>query len=99
MMYVCLWSPAWSIDGASGGEDSSAAGLALADLAPRLRIEREVVWADGRGLDARALAVRLLTRLAEDGVTARAGVAAIPVAAGWLRVGVLWVRRLPPPSW
>jgi protein ImuB len=80
-MYVCLWSPAWSIDGASGGEDSSAAGLALVDLAPRLRIEREAVWADGRGLDARALAVRLLTRLAEDGVTARAGVAAIPVAA------------------
>ncbi|MFO7894024.1 MAG: hypothetical protein R6U63_09830 [Longimicrobiales bacterium] len=53
----------------------------LAELAPRLRVEREVIWADGRGLDAGRLAGRLVERLAEEGAAARAGVAAVPVTA------------------
>jgi protein ImuB len=97
MMHVCLWSPSWSIGEGSVGETSvgepvageageageavSAAGLALAELAPRIRVEREIIWADGRGLDARRLAARLLARLTGEGVAARAGVAAVPVAA------------------
>jgi hypothetical protein len=86
MMYVCLWSPSWSIvEGSDGevedGEALSAAGLALAELAPRIRVEREVIWVDGRGLDARRLAERLLEYLAGMGVAARAGVAAVPVVA------------------
>jgi protein ImuB len=85
MMHVCLWSPSWSIgEGSVGevaGEAVSAAGLALAELAPRVRVEREVIWADGRGLNARSLAERLLARLSEEGVVARAGVAAVPVVA------------------
>lgn len=83
-MYVCLWSPDWSIDGASvgeGGRDGSAAGLTVVDVAPRLRVEGEVIWADGRGLDATALAERLLERLWEVGIGARAGVAAMAVVA------------------
>jgi protein ImuB len=63
------------------GEAVAAAGLALADLAPRIRVEREIIWADGRGLDARRLAERLLARLSGEGVAAWAGVAAVPVAA------------------
>jgi protein ImuB len=86
MMHVCLWSPFWSIgEGSVGemaaGEAVSAAGLALAELAPRVRVEREVIWADGRGLNARSLAERLLARLSEEGVVARAGVAEVPVVA------------------
>jgi hypothetical protein len=125
-MYVCLWSPGWSTDGASAGsperrssngrrggpgvvvgpavtahaapaidrgpspgEDlvadgpSSAAdaGPFVAELAPRVRVERERIWADGRGLDAVRLAERLVDALAERGVAVRAGVAALPVAA------------------
>ena len=54
----------------------------LAALAPRIRVEPDIVWADGRGLDAEALAGRLLNRLAELGVRrGRAGVAAVPVVA------------------
>lgn len=54
---------------------------ALAGLAPRLRVERELIWADGQGLDATALAHRLLERVLESGGVARAGVAAVPVTA------------------
>jgi protein ImuB len=57
------------------------AALLLTDLAPRLRVEGDVVWADGRGLDAGVLAGALTERLEEEGVAARAGVAAIPIAA------------------
>lgn len=90
-MYVCLWSPDWSTAGALGAEpaarESSVADPIpdivplLAHLAPRMRVEREVVWADGRGLDASRLAERFVEQLAELGVSARAGVAAVPVAA------------------
>jgi protein ImuB len=77
--------------GGRDGDDAAASGDAppttydlaplLAEHAPRLRVESEVIWADGRGLDAAALAGRLLERLADEGVAARAGVAAIPVTA------------------
>jgi protein ImuB len=90
MMYVCLWSPSWSTGGASGGKAVSGAGLAIAELAPRIRVEREVIWADGRGLDARLLAERLLKHLAESGLLARAGVAAVPVVA---ELGARWGAR------
>jgi protein ImuB len=96
-MYVCLWSPAWSTGGASvaegPGEPAGAGGAALVllDLAPRLRADREVVWADGRGLDARSLAEQLLARLSAAGVVARAGVAAVPVAA---ELAARWSARL-----
>ena len=70
----------------SRDDDAPSSSYALAPLlaahAPRLRVEREVIWADGRGLDATALAERLLERLATEGVMARAGVAGVPVTAG-----------------
>ncbi|MBW3554591.1 MAG: hypothetical protein KY466_13840, partial [Gemmatimonadetes bacterium] len=75
--YVCLWSPAWSTGGASAAE----AGPQLSELAPRIRVEPEVIWADGSGLDAVTLAARLLGHLTTRGVPARAGVAALPVTA------------------
>jgi protein ImuB len=92
MMYVCLWSPSWSIGGESVAEGASAdaAGLVLTDLAPRLRVEREVIWADARGLDACELADRLLGRLATAEVAARAGVAVVPVVA---ELAARWAPR------
>ncbi len=114
-MYVCLWSPAWSIaaasvaeggsgeggsgegrpgegaDGGRSGDDAAASSDAppttfdlaplLAELAPRLRVESEIIWADGRGLDAGTLAAALIRRLAAEGISARAGLAAVPVTA------------------
>lgn len=70
----------------AGGRDAEGVTTAavaplLAELAPRLRVERGVVWADGRGLDAVALAERLLARLEAEGLEARAGISAVPVAA------------------
>lgn len=85
-MYVCLWSPDWSTGEESAvdperGLPSPDDAAALSELAPRLRVEAERIWADGRGLDAAALAERLLRRLAVRGLAARAGVATVPVAA------------------
>jgi protein ImuB len=90
-VYVCLWSPDWSTDGEPDAEAAGAASsgsgpdpeiaVLLAELAPRLRVDQEVVWADGRGLDAGRLAERLLERLMAVGVESRAGVAAVPVVA------------------
>lgn len=89
-MVVCLWSPAWSTGAASAADPDVPdddvprppdLAPALAELAPRIRVEPEVVWADARGLDARALAGRLLDCLTTHGVPARAGIAAIPVTA------------------
>jgi nucleotidyltransferase/DNA polymerase involved in DNA repair len=83
-MNVCLWSPGWSTAGASAADAAPSThelATSLAGLAPRLRVERELIWADGQGLDAVALARRLLERVVEDGVVCRAGVAAVPVTA------------------
>jgi len=76
-MYVCLWNPIWSTDAGLVGE----AALLLTDRAPRLRAERDVIWADARGLDAGALAGALIERLGEGDSRARAGVAVIPIVA------------------
>ncbi len=83
-MYVCLWSPSWSTAGESAGSSTrlpTDVAVLLADLAPRLRVDREVIWVDGRGLDAERLAERLVERTTELGMAARAGVGAIPVVA------------------
>ncbi len=77
MTFVCLWSPAWETAGAPLAE---AAAL-LMEAAPRVAAGCGVVWADGRGLDAAALAATLLARLGALGTAARAGVALAPVAA------------------
>lgn len=78
-------SPGRSSDPSPEGDAASPSSYDLAphlaEHAPRLRVEREVIWADGRGLDAPALAETLIRRLAEEGVPARAGVAAVPVTA------------------
>ncbi len=94
-MYVCVWSPGWSTAGASlpaegdGPADSSSplaspreAGPIVAELAPRVRVEREVVWADARGLDARALAGALVARLEAAGAEAAGAEAAPPDGSG-----------------
>ena len=67
----------------TAGESTRIGELAsrLAEVAPRLRFEGDLVWADGRGLDAAVLAERLLDRLADRGLEARAGIAAVPVCA------------------
>lgn len=80
MTFVCLWTPAWAT--AAARPLAELAARLLAD-APRVAVEpRGVLWADGRGLPAAALADALLRRLAGAGwPEARAGVAAVPVAA------------------
>lgn len=77
MTFVCLWSPAWETAGAPLAE----VGASLMEAAPRVAVGAGVVWADGRGLDAAALAASLLARAGALGVGARAGVAGVPVAA------------------
>jgi hypothetical protein len=65
----------------AGVSTPEAAALVLTDLAPRLGVEREVIWADARGLAATRLAGALLERLSAEEIPARAGVAAVPIAA------------------
>ena len=86
MSFVCLWSPAWQTVADSRAPASAAPPELAASLlafAPRVAAgERGVLWADGRGLPARALAADLLTLLRRRGVAdARAGVATTPIAA------------------
>ena len=81
MSYVCLWIRESSIVAARGAELAAA----LLDVVPRVAVDgRGALWADARGLpfDAHTTASRLLARLASLGVEdARAGVAAVPIAA------------------
>jgi impB/mucB/samB family C-terminal domain len=56
MTCVCLWSPDWPI---AAGHSTELAARLLSH-APRIRLERDVVWADARGLDGRLVAERLL---------------------------------------
>jgi hypothetical protein len=107
-MYICLWSAGWTHDdgraeGAAPSSPASAgAATLLTDLAPRLRVEPEVIWADGRGLDAAELARGLIERLAEAGIEARAGVARVPIVAELAARAAerrnASRRRAPPPS-
>lgn len=82
MSYVCLWSPVWRTGAGLGADLAALLPAVLSEVAPRLRLESERVWADARGLDALELAHALVGRLAAVGVEeGRAGVAAVPVAA------------------
>jgi nucleotidyltransferase/DNA polymerase involved in DNA repair len=80
MSFVCLWTPHWR----------TGAAFAAAELAPVLlacvpRVatdERGLLWADARGMDARAVAEDVLEILRARGVVdVRAGVASVPIAA------------------
>ncbi|HEX6159820.1 MAG TPA: hypothetical protein VF111_06615, partial [Thermoanaerobaculia bacterium] len=80
MSFVCLWTPHWR----------TGAAFAAAELAPVLlacvpRVatdERGLLWADARGMDARAVAGDVLEILRARGVgDVRAGVASVPIAA------------------
>ncbi|MHB1263940.1 MAG: DinB/UmuC family translesion DNA polymerase [Gemmatimonadaceae bacterium] len=79
MSYVCLWSPSWPTGGAFPVELSAA----LLAHAPRITVgDAGCVWADARGLDARALAESLVAVVRERGIAdVRAGVAMTPIAA------------------
>lgn len=82
MTFVCLWS-----DAAGTGTPLAPAVVAcLLKVVPRVAVDSQgAIWADARGLAARATAERLLELLATPGGvgkgSARAGVAAVPVAA------------------
>jgi protein ImuB len=66
----------------TGAADPADLPARLLAVAPRVRAEPGLLWADARGLDAPALARRLLRVLRRAGVAEpRAGVAATPVAA------------------
>lgn len=59
-----------------------AAVAAVTELVPRLAVEAGArIWVDGRGLDVGALHERLRHAIAAVGVTCKAGLATIPVAA------------------
>jgi nucleotidyltransferase/DNA polymerase involved in DNA repair len=96
MSLICLWSPGWETGagaterrGEPGAESGPPEGLLplLLEEVPRLAFDagRGVVWADARGLPTTRIAVSLLGRLGargvEGGSAARAGVAAVGVAA------------------
>jgi hypothetical protein len=85
MSFVSLWSPAWQTGADSPGRASARPELAalLLTHAPRAAAgARGVLWADGHGLDARALARKTLQLIRGRGTDdARAAVAATPVAA------------------
>jgi hypothetical protein len=79
MTFVCLWSP----DAPTAAASATELAAALLRHTPRLVAKRPgLVWADGRGLDARALAPALLGALrGAGGGASRAGIAATPIAA------------------
>ena len=79
MTFVCLWSP----DAPTAAASATELAAALLRHTPRLVAKRPgLVWADGRGLDARALAPALLGALrGAGGGVSRAGIAATPIAA------------------
>jgi protein ImuB len=80
MSFVCLWTPHWRT-----GAASAAAELAPALLAcvPRIVTDaRGLLWADARGMDARAVASDVLELMKARGVAdVRVGVASVPIAA------------------
>ncbi len=97
MTYVCLSNFATPTGAASGAEIAPL----LLERAPRIRADGQngdaVVWADGRGLQARSLAEALLSLLRAHGCTApRAGLAATPIAAEVaVRHGVETIAEVP----
>ena len=92
MTCVCLWIPSCPTVGARSTELAAR----LLAHAPRIRFERDVIWADARGLDARRVAERMAREIEgseEVGVVVKAGIASTPVAAEaaarWLGQGKL----------
>ena len=79
MSYVCLWSPSWPTGAAFPAEIISD----LLQHTPRVRVGAGGrVWADARGLDARALAVALVDVAHRHGYSnAHAGAAVTAIAA------------------
>lgn len=73
-MIVALWAPAW-------GRGLEVVAERLLQEAPRLALGHEVIWADARGLDAGALAVRLRQAALPESPEVRSGVARAAVAA------------------
>lgn len=87
---VALWAARWATDGVPGPEEVAA----LLRVAPRVRVEEGLVWADVRGLPWRTTAARLRRILGEE---VRAGVARVPaVAAVAARWGEAEVTVVPP---
>ena len=79
MSFVCLWTPSWRTGAASAAE---LAPILLAAV-PRVATDaRGLLWADARGMNARAVAGELLELMrARDVVDVRAGVASVPIIA------------------
>ena len=79
MSFVCLWTPHWRTGAASAAE---LAPILLAAV-PRVATDaRGLLWADARGMNARAVADELLELMrARDVVDVRAGVASAPIVA------------------
>ena len=75
MSVICLVAESWE-------RGPGAALERLLEVVPRVAIESDVVWADGRGLSAgRAARAALKRAESAGGRGARAGVAAVPVVA------------------
>ncbi len=79
MSFVCLWTPRWQTDAASAAE---LAPILLASV-PRVATDaRGRLWADARGMNARAVAGELLELMRARGVIdVRVGVASAPIVA------------------
>src|SRR5688500_20355999 len=79
MSFVCLWTPHWRTGAASAAELAPV----LLTCVPRVATdERGLLWADARGMDARAVAGEALEILrAREVVDVRAGVASTAIAA------------------
>ena len=79
MSFVCLWTPHWRTGAASGAE---LAPVLLACV-PRVATDaRGFLWADARGMDARAVAADVVELMKGRGVAdVRVGVASVPIAA------------------
>ena len=79
MSFVCLWTPRWRTGAASAAE---LAPILLAAV-PRVATDaRGLLWADARGMNARAVAGELLEVLrAREVVDVHAGVASVPIVA------------------
>lgn len=79
MSFVCLWTPSWRTGAASAAE---LAPVLLACV-PRVATDaRGLLWADARGMDARAVAADVVELMKARGVAdVRVGVASTPIAA------------------
>ncbi|HJU67052.1 MAG TPA: hypothetical protein VJ650_02315 [Gemmatimonadaceae bacterium] len=79
MSFVCLWTPSWRTGAASAAE---LAPILLAAV-PRVATDaRGLLWADARGMNARAVASELLELMrARDVADLRVGVGSVPIVA------------------